>query len=160
MQERLVRGRPSEKTLLRCLFMIHSSGRAHQRGVAASDKQTRGSKLIKNGEVNSAPAEEMKFSQISRGLALKSSCFSAGWMIYKNGVFQRATVSHTYNLYHHHHYHHYSHTSQEGLEVNFTIDFISLSYTFRQWNVTCSFRRTSQLLLTVSKACLRAKIWF
>lgn len=28
-------------------------------GVAASDKQTRGSKLIKNGEVNSAPSEEM-----------------------------------------------------------------------------------------------------
>lgn len=33
-------------------------------GVAASDKQTRGSKLIKNGEVNSAPSEEMEFSQM------------------------------------------------------------------------------------------------
>lgn len=41
-------------------------------GVAASDKQTRGSKLIKNGEVNSAPSEEMEFSQMG-GFALKTS---------------------------------------------------------------------------------------
>lgn len=36
--------------------------------VGASDKQTRGSKLIKYGEVNSAPSEEMEFSQMG-GLA-------------------------------------------------------------------------------------------
>lgn len=55
--------------------------------VAASDKQTRGSKLIKNGEVNSAPSEEIKFFPISS--------------------LQSLTVSPTYNLYNHP-YHHIS----------------------------------------------------
>lgn len=86
-------------------------------GVAASDKQTQGSKLIKNGEVNSAPSEEMKFSQISRGFALKTSCFTPEWMIYKNRVF-KVPQSLTHNL-DYHHYHQYSYVSQEGLEIIF-----------------------------------------
>lgn len=51
--------------------MIHSSSRAHQRRHGGGQTNT-GSKLIKNGEVNSAHSEEMEFSQISRGFASKA----------------------------------------------------------------------------------------
>lgn len=34
---------------------------------SAADKQTRASKLIKNGEVNSAPSEETEFSRMFGG---------------------------------------------------------------------------------------------
>lgn len=76
-------------------------------GVAALDKQTWGSKLIKNGEENSAPSEEMEFSQISP------------WMKdLQKQSFQSATASHTYNLYNDHCFH-YFYVSQKGLEIDF-----------------------------------------
>lgn len=88
MQERLLCRRTLREDTSEVPFYDSFIRPSSSAAVAATDKQTRGSKLIKNGGVNSAPAEEMKFSQISRGFALKSSCFTSEWMIYKNGVFK------------------------------------------------------------------------